>query len=111
MSYSMHAERVHRIAPEFHWIATRNTRLEHSHTRTRRTIVAPFQPLHPAQPNLVSVTAAVLIRKAFGLHMVRFLLATTRIYGLSPLSRLAVSATLTSSCCRFSTRQHKAMAC
>src|SRR5215208_3630350 len=98
MSYSMHAGRVHRIAPKFLWIATRNTRLELSHTRTRHIIVAPFQPPQPAQPNLASVTAAVLIRKAFGLHMVRFLLATMRIYGRSPALHSAASATLISSC-------------
>src|SRR4029450_1691602 len=103
MSYSMHAGRVHRIAPKSHWIATRNTRLEHSHTRTRHIIVAPFQPPQTAQPSLVSVTAAVLIRKAFGLHMVRFLLATTRIYGLSPVSHSAASAKLISGFWRFST--------
>jgi len=82
MSYSTRAGRAHKIAPKSRWIATRNTRSEHSHTRTRHIIVAPFQLPQPAQPNLVSVTAAVLIREASGLHTVRFLLATTRIYGL-----------------------------
>ena len=82
MSYSMRAGRVHKIAPKSRWIATRNTRSEHSHTRTRRIIVAHIQPPQPAQPNLVSVTAAALTHKASGLHMARFPLATTRTYGL-----------------------------
>jgi hypothetical protein len=82
MSYSIRVGQVHKIAPKSHWSAIRSTRSEHSHTRTRRTIVAHIQPLRPAQPNLVLVTAAVLTRKASGPHTARFLLATTRIYGL-----------------------------
>jgi hypothetical protein len=82
MSYSMRVGRVHKIAPKSRWIAARNIRSEHSHTRTRRIIVAHIQPPRPAQPNLALVTAAVLTPKASGLHTARFLLATTRIYGL-----------------------------
>ena len=78
----MRAGLAQKIAPKSRWIALHNTHSERSHTRPRLQIVVLFQLPPLAGLNLARQTADALTRKVFGLHTARFLLATTRIYGL-----------------------------